>query len=466
VKDFVDDPRQLENWRYPLTIATANFNNEVVSQLLIPIAEKYPAFAAEIVMDSSTRWGSNEISLPTPYQCGKQIQTAMQAWVKGIGTLAKLIAPIQQDGTLRAIGVRTDGARLEAAWHSGSEERNIVDLPLDWMSPNSQERNNWISGKGSRPGHESAWAWRWTLDELIHNLSRQLQYPILPVDSEPIICEAAWRAAISIIRYRQNLRLTKLNHSGLDEVTLGEIEETLCEIEAQSKLNCFITLPGIGSQAKVQDYYLKQLRKQVDRIQGLGELVLQNPWQNLNRTFDKRHCKEYNLEQLRITAEQIYKAALDAYQQITNTWFKQLIPGMYIAAMLPARLVGVIAPHTSSEEPENFGNSIDFDLFIEALPENAQNEAEITIGNIIDVVITEDHPLIKANNHRINLANQQLSLLRPKSAVWIKSIPERWGCSKELFHHSPATALAYSWLREDLTKIFGFGNFPRQTYFG
>ncbi|MBJ7295162.1 MAG: CHAT domain-containing protein [Dolichospermum sp.] len=437
VIDFVEDPQQLENWRYPLIIATANFNNEVVSQLLIPIAEKYPAFAAEIIRDSSTRWGSDEISLPLSYKCSEQILIAMKAWVKGISSpLSELIAPIQQNGTLRAIGVLTDRSRLEAAWYNGCEEQNIIDLPLDWNNPNSQEWHNWISGKSSRPGHESAWSWRWTLNELISNLSQHIQYPILPVDSRSIIREAAWRAAIAIIKYRQNQRLTTLKYWEIHEIPLNEIEETLSKVEAQAKLNYYITLPDIGSPLKVQDYYLKQLRKEVEYIKSLGRSTLHNPWPNLNRILGEQDCEEFNLEQLRIRATKIYKAALDAYQEITNTWFKPLIPGMKRAAMLPVLLVGAIAPSDPQPyDPKPFGNYVDFDLFLEALPEKTENE--------VDIVINKNRLDFNVSDNRVDIANEKLIYLRPKSAVWIKYIPHTTGFSDVLFRASPVTIIGW-----------------------
>jgi KaiC/GvpD/RAD55 family RecA-like ATPase len=461
VETFVSDPRQLENWRYPLTIATATFGSELVSKLLVPMAKKYPAFAAEIVREGTTRWGDEEVLLPSPRKCGQQIQTAMQAWIEGIGSLAELIAPIRQDGTVKAIGVGTDGAWLEVAWYEGSENlQNVVDLPLDGNCPDSWEWYKWPRVTSCRPGHESAWAWRWTLDKLVKNLSRQLESPRLLVDSEPLIREAAWRAALAIVKYRPNSKLTTLKWWELDEVPLVQIEETLSEIEAKAKLNCDVMLPDIGNSFRIkeQQYYLKQLRKEVNRLQSLGESALHNPWPNFNPTQCESRGQGYSLERLRIRAEKVYKGALDAYQLIVNTWFKQLIPGLRIAAMLPARLVGEISP--SPPTPGPFGSPpywdrFLFDWFLEPLPENAQNEIEIAIN---------EHylPLVETHRGQIDFASKQLSLLRPNSAIWIRNVPYNGNFDDHFFRHIPATALAYSWLQEDLIKIFGWGSFPRR----
>lgn len=470
VENFVSDPRQLENWRYPLIVATATFGHELVSKLLVPIMKKYPAFAAEIVREGTTRWGDEEVSLPSPRKCGQQIQTAMQAWIEGIGSLAlaELIAPIRQDGTVKPIGVGTDGAWLQVAWYEGSENlQNIVDLPLDGNCPDSWDWYKWPRVTNCRPGHESAWAWRWTLDELVKNLSEQLESPTLLVDSEILIREAAWRAALAIVKYRPNSKFTKLKLWEVDEIPLTQIEETLSEIEAQAKLNCDVMLPGFGSSLKTNDreqqYYLKQLRKEVNRLQSLSESALQNPWLGSDRTQFESPGEGYSLELLSIRAEKVYKKALDAYQLIVNTWFKQLIPGLPIAAMLPARLVCAIVP--SSSNPGAFSSPPHFEWFLEALAENAQNEVEIAINeNCLS--------LFETHRERIGVASQNLNKLRPNSAIWIGDIPRSslWkidmsydgNFSNHFVPHSPATAVAYSLLWQDLTKIFG-GRFARYT---
>ena len=85
VEELVTHPQQLENWRYPLTIAIASFGEEIVFKLLEPIAQNYPTFAAEIILEASTRWSGRETPLPPFKACGEQIQTAMKAWVQGLG---------------------------------------------------------------------------------------------------------------------------------------------------------------------------------------------------------------------------------------------------------------------------------------------------------------------------------------------------------------------------------------------
>ncbi|MBW4472558.1 MAG: NACHT domain-containing protein [Stenomitos rutilans HA7619-LM2] len=456
VEALVTHPQQLENWRYPLTIAIASFGEEIVFKLLQPIVQNYPTFAAEIILKASTRWGGRETPLPPFKACGEQIQTAMKAWVQGLGPLAPLIAPIREDGAVRSLGVKTDGTRLEAAWYRGSEALEaIVLLPSGWSSPMSRERDNWLSGSSSHPGGETAWAWRWTLSSLVSKLERRLERPTLLVENESLNREAAWRAALAIIRHGKTASYNHQKWWGLERIPLVELEAPLAFIEDQAA-TCWIVLSDIAADSEEQQkYYLKHLRQEITRLQGLKASELCYPWIGPDLPQGQRLWELYSPQQLSARIQEIYKAALDLYQQMIETWFQALKPGLEIAAMLPARLVGNVSPtlrqgFAGTDPP-------DFYWFLEALPEGQPNDVEINIS--------EDY-IYESEHERMESALRQLSFLRPKSTMWIRYLPRNSYLSREhFFSHSPATALAYSWLKDDLTRVFGFGSFVRQTRF-
>lgn len=339
VEELVTQPQQLEHWRYSLVIAIATFGEEIVFKLLKPIAQSYPTFAAEVILEASTRWGGREIPLPSFKECGEQILAAMEAWVQGIGPLAPLIAPI------------------------------------DW---------------------------------------------------------------------------------GLERIPLAELEAPLAYIEEQAVQNCWIVLHDIGSGSDYQqEYYLKRLRQEITRLQSLNQSELCSPWVGPDSLQGQRLWELYSPQRLSVRIKGIYKAALDIYQQMIETKFQSLKPGLKIAAMLPARLVGNISPiHYQGV----FGTSPpDFYWFLEALPEGQSNEVELSIS---------EYYIYESQNDRMEAALQQLSFLRPESAMWIRYLPLGSHLSREhFFGHSPATALAYAWLRDDLTSVFGFGSFIRQARF-
>ena len=81
------------------------------------------------------------------------------------------------------------------------------------------------------------------------------------------------------------------------------------------------------------------------------------------------------INKLKKRVEEIYKAALDEYQNLSKMWFENLLSGMQIAGMLPAKLVGVFTPPMLPDNP--FGSSPVFCWYLEPLPENSQNIVEI-----------------------------------------------------------------------------------------
>ena len=455
MEELVAHPQKLENWRYPLTIALATFGEEIVSRILKPIVQRYPTFAIEILLAASC-WQGREIPLPPFQECGEQIQTAMKAWVQGFESLAPLIAPIYEDGTMRSLGVKTYDTRLEAAWYIGNQIlEEIVLLPDDWNSRTMRGMYTWM-GSSTYPGEEPAWAWRWTLNNLARELERKLETPTLLIENESLIREAAWRAALAIIQYEKTASNVHQNWWGLEKIPLAELEAPLTLIEDQAAQGCRIVLSDIGTgNGQQQTYYLSHLRREIIRLKNLGLTELNYPWIGPDLLQGKRLWELYSSQQLSIRIKEIYKAALDIYQKIVETWFPSLKSGLKIAALLPARLVGNVSPTLSQGLAGT--DPPDFDWFLEALPVGQPNEVEINISN--DYIYDSQHD-------RIEYSLQQINLLRPESAMWIRYLPTSSHLSREhFFDHSPATALAYSWLRDDLRRIFKFGSFIRQTRF-
>lgn len=461
IENFVHSPEFVEKWRYPLTIAVATFSHDLASRLLEPVAETNPIFAAEIVLAGSSRCGKHEVPLPSVEQCGRQLQQAMQAWVNGFDKLSAIISPIQQDGSLLCVGTRiTAGTEnhLQAAWYTGSEDLGtVVKLPPDWHHRGLQKQNDWTHGKMARPSHEPAWAWPWTLDILINRLGIKLEFSILEIVSEPLIREAAWRAALALIKYGRTTSYTQQKWGRLETIPLAEIDELLTYIEDQAiHHNCWIVLSEFSSRSERQQMLcLKYLRHEITRIRGLNHTELCSPWVGPNLTQGKRLWELYSPQCLQVRIQMVYKAALDIYQQTVETWFPKLKPGLQIAATLPARLVGHLSP-LLRENAMGTNEPPWFDWFLEPLPKDQTNA--------VDVCISEDD-IYDSKSQQINRARQQLALLRLE-AVWIRYPPHGRNLSKDhFFGHSPATTLAYSWLYRDLKKAFGSSSFIRPTRF-
>ena len=115
------DEKTLEKWSYPLIIFIAIFNHEQVSTILSPLCEQFPAFASQILAQGINKWRKPQYdtTLSAEFEYGNRIRSTMRAWVKGIGPLAKLIAPINDDNSLRPLGISQYDQIITFTWYHG-----------------------------------------------------------------------------------------------------------------------------------------------------------------------------------------------------------------------------------------------------------------------------------------------------------------------------------------------------------
>ena len=176
----------------------------------------------------------------------------MSAWVKGIGSLARLIAPIREDGTLCPVGVEISNDNfLESGWYLGKENLdNIQKLPND----NYVTRSTWGKFQGRRPSHQSSWAWLWNLNTLRASLAFEINAATLPVNQGVMSREAAWRGAIAIFKHWQS-RLLIDSTLTREKISVNFLEESLSQIDEDYR-----TLPDFSiSYRKEQDFCLNCL---------------------------------------------------------------------------------------------------------------------------------------------------------------------------------------------------------------
>src|SRR5215207_1114845 len=99
----------------------------------------------------------------------------MGSWVRGIGPLAPLIAPVKRDGTLSTLGVEGSGDQVYwKAWYRGEENLGDVVPLLEYVEA-TRSTPEWpsMSTVGTYP--QAAWVWRHALEDLRTKLSRKLK---------------------------------------------------------------------------------------------------------------------------------------------------------------------------------------------------------------------------------------------------------------------------------------------------
>jgi NACHT domain len=444
IEKYLQDSEQLENWRYALIVAVGISSQTIIFKILTPIVEKYPSFAVEIIRSSlSNSLNSQRTALPPLQECGEQLRISMSAWVKGISRLANLIAPIRKDGTLCPVGVEIrHNTVLESGWYIGNENlADIQKLPIDFS--NYPERENWRGFQGRRPIHQSAWAWLWTLNTLRASLVSEFNTASLPVNQGIMSREAAWRGAIAIFKHWQS-RLLIDSTLSREKISVNFLEKSLSQIDEDYR-----TLPDFSIiYRKEQSFCLDCLRQEIKLMKEHNINDFSVSYTDVDSAYKKMRWNSDSdkISKLKKRVEEIYKAALDEYQNLSKMWFENLLSGMQVAGMLPAKLVGVFTPPMLPDNPS--GSSPVFVWYLEPLPENSQN--------IVEIEFNED---VKNNPYETyckqsNIIANQLRKLRPNASAWLNCNPHGSHLDISFFRSdAPVTVLVYSWLEKDLRSI-------------
>jgi len=421
------DSQRLERWQYSLVLATAILAPNRVSEILIPIVENQPAIASAIINEALANQGYtlDMPSLPV-LELGRQVRTAMQTWVVGLGELAPKIAPLLADGTLPTTGVRLrqqdlgidlpgvnlTQSWLDIGWHSTNENlEEVVELPPGIDSSDLWQLG-WRSIYGSGAYQHPSWAWQWSHEKLVDSLSYILQERSLPIAAGHLSLEAAWYIASNLIRG---------NTSSWIPIPLEDITARLTNINKSS----------VSFRMR---HALEQLELELEtaRQQGLSHLSLPGSVQNFRST------SVYSYEILLAYAENTYREAVKGYEYLVDRWFPKFALQLPLASILPAQLVGVVVP------PRHVSDSISLGIYWEALSYGSPSGADFSLSDRLPIPDTS----------RYQTAVKQIRVLRPKGLLYpsFKTFSQT-PLTSHWLGECPITELAYQWLWEDLKKM-------------
>jgi hypothetical protein len=430
--ELASEIERIERWRYPLILATATLDSEQVSRFLEVIAERYPAIAAEIVNEALVDGNiTNETSLPQSLELGRQVRTAMQAWINGIASIAQLIAVVREDGTLPPIGVRISKKRLdidlpsdfdifeskvEIARYIGNNVRpDVFKLDLDLTNSEDLLKNGFDWYQSPALQQQSCWPWKWTQQTLVESLSALLREFRLPIQQGILVREGAWKAALWMTKRYSNF---SLHYS---PIPLAEIEQCLDKFDRVFR----VEMRARG----VNEHFFDLLLMEIERLRINEEKELRSPWFNV---------KELSHEQILAQAIEIYTQTLETYQKIVKQWFPKFSDSLQTMALLPAQITGVVIPPSTNRSQASVS------WYWKPLPAGSLSKVDFVLS---------DRP-VSGEDNGFSLAFKQLYYQRPQ-------VLERSG--KRMTVHTidptilclrPVTELVYNWLWNDLKRIF------------
>lgn len=412
--------REIDKWKYPLIIAVGIFNHDLVTSILEPIIKSDPGIASEIVEEGLANWGLEEDILPpTPKVAAKRIRDSMKVWISAIGNIYKLIAPINKENKLMPLGAKTSGAYLMTGWYAGTEDREPVEeLPKSVTFFSRQFE--WVSLRSARPGQQSAWAWRWSRDELRDNLEHLLEKRKLKSNILPFIHEELYYSATALLDFGSLCS---------EDIDISKIKRKLSEYSRNT------TLIKSGNYIDIQNMWFV-----IEQYEKINPNILKAPYPGPDKEYSKTKnfvWSSYSDNQLLLRTQAVYKAAIEIYIALVKEWFEVLSQRLCTNVTLPAILKGYLYIPTE----QKFLNKPTIFWYLHALPKNAKTILEFTLS--LNEIDHKSFDGISEFNH--------LRSMRPEASKWISFISH--DSFLYVFNKFPARELAYVWLSNDLTRL-------------
>jgi len=411
------DPLRLENWLYPLIIIVSMFPHRIASKIIAPVVINNPGIASEVItegIDISSYDENNK--LPNALECGNRIHDTYMSWLSGIGELAKYIGPIVDEGSLQTIGVSTDDDRLNVAWYKGIKK---IDQIVE-ISPRDCARklgnSGWYVIKSNHIGSQSAWAWRWSLNDLKERLSKFIDRRIYVIRDGYLYREKIWEFALKVMRFG-SLHEKPINLDDLEAKIVDYLE---------------------SYKGKGHTIY-HELNIHLRKLRNNNLTVLSPPWPtgDLRNNSGGWIWSSFSDMQVLKRAIAIYSAALEEYNNLINGLFVNFKSRMLIGTLIPVKMHGNI--HFLDTVIEPFGREPVMSWYFEPLPLESRNEVDFCLSDA-DLIMVDTYDLLVINRK-----------MRPKARNWISSFTHNGVL--DIFNINPLTKIIYGWLESDLKRI-------------
>ena len=407
--DLADDAKRLSQWVVPLQMCLSSTSEVQVSRLMQPLATRHPVTAAQLLDQAFLRWtwSEDDYQLPSWQECGAQLVAAMRAWTAGLGPLARLIAPVGDDGRLRTLGVRRDDrARLLVSWGRSESDGRVLNLPSDFRSHLEWRHSSVRWGSAAHSG----WPWQWTREHLSEQVEELLSTRALP-SLGALHAETRWRLAV---------RLARLPY---DWKALPIPKEQLLKLWRPRSGP--LSVPDAMSEAtnrRVQDA-IQELISHTD-----GDDI-EPPWPGTDRPPGPYVWSGYLPGTILTRTRAVYEAALKAYFEAVNRWFPRFRDNLRTSTNGPIRMVGVIRRSPGSDDW--FGG-----LVLHYYREACRSEADMTA----------DFSLVDESGLAAFLSDMDQKFARGV-------IDNSTASVLDIFELDSAEKLMYSWLEDDLRTV-------------
>lgn len=361
------DAERLDKWEDVLTTAV-ELATDQIDDIIEPIVVNNPSVAS-VILDSAFGhlWYGNVDTDLTAKSFGRHIRRAMTAFTQGIGPLSRLIAPVNERGEVKPLGVaKLENGYYKTSWYEGSSELEEVvgissegsSTPRDWPRSHSRTRID-----------SPAWAWldvkeelKWPLEDLIRRYG-------FPIQNNAFLHESAWYLASSTLDYHSMLGL---------EFPADELNQVYRWIHKcpPSTLERFSTETLTST--------LVFLQEQLNR-----EAQICSPWPEPDGSYTKSNWvwDPYSPERLRERIECVFTASLEIYHEIVSTWFITMAGRFPLYSLLPVYLRVYL--HVPDFKDKDYSKGPSIRYYFEPTHEESVSKAVVYLDSISDRELRE-----------------------------------------------------------------------------
>lgn len=431
-RDLLSPERKIDRWRYPVTVLAGTRPEAEASPLLDALARADPAMASIVVDDGISQWGPAEgSSVPLLGECARSLRRSMGAWVAGLGPIGRELGPMAPDWRLRTLGLGERDGRLSVSWHTTTTQPDFEELPreIDEIAA-----AGWGDLRQTRPSAESTWAWRWTHEDLRHQVEKWVSDGFL-AESGDFLRAEAWEQAIVLLG-------------------LGSLHDDPLRLE---ELNMLVEQipPGTNVLAGRRAFDPRALRTIIEASGADG--LLKPPWPgpDLDVREPRKVWDDYSDDRLLERTRRTFEVAIEGYQQIVDRWFPALRQRLATWLILPVDLRGVISRMDSEDGAMPVVNWHFFPL-----PPGHRSTVSLRLADSSDDAGEYGAFMPRELSEEIHV---EIRRLRNRSE-WV--FPT--GSSQVVDHFSvfDANAIAYEWLWSDLRRVrwVSSRNYRRRSY--
>ena len=422
-----------DRWLIPLSIALNSGDESLVETVMGHLATNDPGLASQLIYEKrlDQEWFYRDsqgagTSLGTAIDVGKKILNTMAVWEQGLGSLYRVIGPVDSDGTTKRLGIGLKDRHIVTRWyHAAQTGPSIASIPYQ---DNSERRPQEWTMFGTSAHDTPLWPWIFTKEYLSDAFERSVEFARFAICSAHGIRELSWEVALAV------------NGESPSDQTILNIQTVLDRIAS-------IKLDSVGSVRLGYNHYSRTEIAAVERyLHSLltnQEPVICDPWPTNDRPLASGPLwKLYSERQLAARLQAIFSGALGIYANMVARWFQNFSPRLRLHSLMPVRLEGhLIVP--SRESPGFTAPNLLWHPRI--LPEGERSEAAFELGP----------PSIGETDDDTYFFEEAEAFARHRRRDAREARPFRVSSRiiDELSDSRPATKLACDWLRNELQDL-------------